>query len=265
MPNPRPVTHCPLPPSRFPGPDLSPIPLTSPDEPQAVPPHSGRVSQVYLRLREIIVRGRLAPGTRVIETELAERLQVSRTPVRAALQRLMQEGYVVSTGPGKQLRLAVSPLTEEDARELFGIVGELEGIAARNLALRPGGYRRAVADELAELDRALLEAAEADPPTPDQVFDLFTLFHRRLVEEGAGPRLRVLHRSVKPQADRYRRLYSSTQFRRIRMSVNEHAAILDAIHAGDPDRAHDAVRRNWRNAADRLGEAIRSAGELGSW
>jgi DNA-binding GntR family transcriptional regulator len=239
--------------------------LPPPRGPEAPAPHSGRVSQVYLRLRELIVRGHLGPGARVIETELAQRLEVSRTPVRAALQRLMQEGYVVSTGPGKQLRLAVSPLTEDDARELFGIVGELEGLAARNLARTGEGARHAVADELAGLDRDLLAAAEMVPPRPDRVFEIFTLFHRRLVEEGAGPRLQLLHRSVKPQADRYRRLYSSTQFRRIRMSVREHAAILDAIREGDPDRAQRAVRANWTNAADRLGATIRSAGELGSW
>ncbi len=224
-----------------------------------------RTTRIYGELRELIVRGRLAPGTRIIETELANRLQVSRTPVRAALQRLTQEGYVMGTGSGKQIRLSVSPLTEEDARELFEIVGELEGIAARNLASRPASEREDIVEELRDMDARLLEAAGEVPPDPDRLFDLFTRFHNRLVEAGSGPRLGVLHRSVKPQADRYRRLYSSTQVARIRASVEEHGAILDAVAEGQGDRAADAVRANWRNAADRLGEAIRRSGELGSW
>jgi DNA-binding GntR family transcriptional regulator len=224
-----------------------------------------RTTRIYGELRELIVRGRLAPGTRIIETELASRLQVSRTPVRAALQRLTQEGYVVGTGSGKQVRLSVSPLTEEDARELFEIVGELEGIAARNLASRPAPQRKAIVQELRGVDAELAAAAGEIPPDPDRLFDLFTHFHNRLVEAGAGPRLGVLHRSVKPQADRYRRLYSSTQVARIRASVEEHGAILDAVAEGRAGEAANAVRANWRNAADRLGEAIRRSGELGSW
>src|SRR5688572_14725654 len=90
-----------------------------------------RPDQVYQKLRQLIIDGRLAPGTRVIETDVAERLGVSRTPVRGALQRLQQEGYIIASGTGQQSRLAVAPLTQEDARELFAIVGEIEGLGAR--------------------------------------------------------------------------------------------------------------------------------------
>ncbi|NNM33689.1 MAG: GntR family transcriptional regulator, partial [Gemmatimonadetes bacterium] len=59
-----------------------------------------RTTLAYERLRELIVRGRLAPGSRLIETEVAERLGLSRTPVRGAFQRLTQEGYVTDPGVG---------------------------------------------------------------------------------------------------------------------------------------------------------------------
>ena len=87
------------------------------------------VTQAYLRIRELIISGRLAPGARIIESDLAERLDISRTPVRSALQRLQQEGWVHGTETGKQLRLTVSPLTQEDARELYEIIGTLESYA----------------------------------------------------------------------------------------------------------------------------------------
>src|SRR4051812_11872011 len=85
-----------------------------------------RILGAYSVLRELIVDGRLSPGSRIIETEVAERLGYSRTPIRAALQRLQQEGYVRVSGPGQQARMCVTPLTEEDARELFGVVAEIE-------------------------------------------------------------------------------------------------------------------------------------------
>ncbi len=244
-----------------PGPERS-APATA-GSPATAPPD--RTRRVYGVLREMIVRGRLAPGSRIIETELAKRLEVSRTPIRAALQRLTQEGYVTAVGPGRQMRLSVAPLTEEDARELFELVGELEGMAARRLARKPASIREDVAAELETLDRDLLDAARRDPPVPDQIFDLFTRFHRRIVEAGAGSRLLALHASVKPQADRYRRLYSSTQAPRIHASLEEHGEILDAVREGDADGAHQAVRANWKNAVVRLGASIRRSGEIGTW
>lgn len=222
-------------------------------------------TRVYLKLRELIVRGRLAPGTRIIETELAQRLDVSRTPVRAALQRLTQEGYVVSREGSRQMRLSVSPLTRDDAREIFGIVAEIEGLAARLLARKDEPIRSPVCEELEAIDQRLLAASRATPPSVEVIFRLFTDFHRRYVEAGAGPRLLALHDAIKPQADRYRRLYSSTQAPRIQASVEEHRAIIRGIREGDGDRAHTAVRVNWTNAAERLAEVIHDSGELGSW
>ncbi len=229
------------------------------------PTATDQATRVYLRLRELIIRGRLAPGTRIIETELADRMDVSRTPVRSALQRLNQEGYVVTQDGMRQTRLSVSPLTQDDAREIFGIVGEVEGLAARLLCRKNEEARARTCARLQAVDHELLEAAGAIPPQVERIFDLFTRFHRTYVQAGAGPRLLSLHGVVKPQADRYRRLYSSTQAGRIEASVEEHRAIVAAIAAGDEERAHSAVRVNWSNAAERLAGAIQYAGELGSW
>src|SRR5574341_2287464 len=93
---------------------------------QALGEHHDRVAQAYGRRHELIVRGRLAPGARITESDAAGRLGVSRTPIRAALQRLQQEGYVVVSNAGRRARPVVAPLTREDATELFHIVGEIE-------------------------------------------------------------------------------------------------------------------------------------------
>lgn len=221
-------------------------------------------TEAYRQLRELIVSGQLAPGSRIIESEVADRLAISRTPVRSALARLMQEGYVVPGG-GRQNRLSVTALTVDDAREIFEIVGEIEGLAARRASMLPAERREEIAAELAILDRALVDRAREEPPDTREIFRLFTRFHRTYVEGGAGPRLRGLHDAIKPQADRYRRLYSTTQVARIEHSVREHVDIIEGIRRGDPDLAQRAVQTNWRNAAGRLAEVIERLGEIGSW
>jgi DNA-binding GntR family transcriptional regulator len=218
-----------------------------------------------VQLRELVVRGRLAPGTRIIESDVAVRLNASRTPVRSALQRLRQEGYVRGDSSGKQLRLTVSPLTREDARELFGILAELEGLGARWAAEQDEARRRRLAAELSELNSTLAAGARQVPTDPNRVFDLHTQFHRHLMEAVDAPRLRDLHRAIKPQADRYRRIYSSTFAQDSQTSVNEHEEIILCIVAGDADAAQYAVQTNWRNAAERLARVIEQVGERGSW
>ncbi|HEU4584129.1 MAG TPA: GntR family transcriptional regulator, partial [Gemmatimonadaceae bacterium] len=192
-----------------------------------------RIARTYEQLRELIIWGRLAPGSRVIESDIASRLGVSRTPVRSALHRLQQEGYISSIGRRKEQRLVIAPLTQEDARELFDIVGELEGLAARGLASREAEARSAIVAELRHLNNQLAQAAEAPRPDALKIFDLDTTFHRRYVEGGAGPRLIALHDAVKPQAERYVRLYTSALVDELAKSVDEHSVIVDRIDSGN--------------------------------
>ncbi len=226
---------------------------------------AGRPTQVYGQLRALIVQGKLAPGSRIIETDIAERLGVSRTPVREALQRLQQEGYVVGAPLAHQSRLTVAPLTKQDVRELLNIVGTLEGLAAFGAAERPAGDRAALARSLRALNADFRRAAEANPTDHNRVYDFDEAFHQRLVEQGGGARLRSLHEAVKPQAERYIRMYISLLVGDIRPSVDEHEVIIRTIRDGDADAAQHAVQTNWRHAAERLGRVIEVAGERGSW
>ena len=223
------------------------------------------VTQAYLRIRELIISGRLAPGARIIESDLAERLDISRTPVRSALQRLQQEGWVHGTETGKQLRLTVSPLTQEDARELYEIIGTLEGLAARWSAALPAEERAAIAAELSAVNDELTGEAASPQPDPDRIFALYSAFHLRLVDSVAAPRLRVLHRAIKPQADRYRQVYSTALALVAPHAAAEHAELCRGIQLGDPAAAEEAARLHWRNAAQRMSEIIATWGEKGSW
>ena len=236
------------------------------DEPSAADaPHGSRPDQVYSRLRDLIVQGLVAPGSRIVETEIASRLGVSRTPVREALQRLQQEGYVVGAPGAQQSRLTVAPLTRDDVAELLNIVGVLEGLGTRKAAELPPAERKSLAKDLKAFNADFQRAGRATPVDHSKLYDADESFHRRLVEAGAGPRLLTLHDAVKPQAERYIRMYISMLTSDIKSSVEEHDAIIDAVEEGRADDAEMAVAVNWRHAADRLAKVIELAGERGSW
>ena len=220
----------------------------------------------YQQLRELIVHGRLAPGSRIIEADLANRLGVSRTPVRDALRSLQQEGFVASdTVAGVKARLVVTPLTKEDARELYWIVGRLEGLAARHTAALEPAVRMELVKKLRASNDALCTIAQTGRGDPDRIFELDLSFHRNIVEASAGPRLLALHNSTKPQTERYWRLYASAIVDQLSVSVAEHASIIRAIEEGDGDAAERGVEVNWQNGAERLFKVIDTLGERGSW
>ena len=228
-------------------------------------PRRDVVAEAYARLRDLIVRGQLGPGVRLIETELSEKLGMSRTPLRTALYLLYQEGYVEAVGEGRQSRLSVAPLTQDDATEIFGMVGEIEGLAARRAATLDPATRKALVARLRSLNAAMRAAARQKPPSPSETIRLDGEFHRAYVEAGAGRRLLSFFQSVKPHADRFIHLYYTTLTTEIIVSTQEHETIIDAIAAGNAKAALAAVQSNWLNAVDRLAKSITAVGERGVW
>ena len=107
-------------------------------------PHGSRPEQVYVRLRDLIVQGLLSPGSRIIETEIASRLGVSRTPVREAMRRLHTEGLLTFI---PHRGAFVARLEERDIYKIYDLRVVLEGYAAQMAAIE------ASEDQLDELER----------------------------------------------------------------------------------------------------------------
>ncbi|HEU4697585.1 MAG TPA: GntR family transcriptional regulator [Gemmatimonadales bacterium] len=210
----------------------------------------------YGRLREAIVRGRLRPGARVTEAEAAERLGVSRTPVREALDRLQREGLLVPDGGGARPRLAVAPLAAEAVADLYQAAGALEGVAARRVAELSAAARRELAEALRAADAAFRVEADAAAPDLDRLFDLHAAFHETLMAACAGPPIRALLETLRPQLDRYEWAYAPAMERAFAPTYAEHAAITRAAGAGDANAAEAAVRANWFNGGARLARAL---------
>ena len=250
----------------------TPVPDASPGNPPAyrvadtngTGDHQDNISRVYEELRALIVWGQLPPGARIAERAVAERLGASRTPVRSALHRLQQDGFVARTGGGREQRLIVAPVTKHDGEELFIIVGHLEGLAARTAAGLPAARRRTIVRRMRELNREMAAEARKRGDVA-RVFDLDLAFHRAYVDEVVGARLLTLHRAIKPQTERYARLYISVLIDELSSSIKEHETIARSIADGDRARAQRAVETNWRNAAARLTRIISQHGERGSW
>ncbi len=233
-----------------------------------VAPHGDHVSSVtraFNELRELIVLGHLPPGGWIIESVLAQRLGLSRTPIRGALHWLQREGYVVEHTGKRNTRTLVAPLTRDDAQELYRIVGHLEGLAGAHVVALPSRTRAKVAAELAGINQQLHAIASARPVDPRRVFDVDKAFHASIVKAAGGRRLTALHNSVRPQVDRYWRLYASSIINELHRSVTEHDEIVAAIRKGDVHDVRRALDQNWAGGFERTRGLIEIFGERGSW
>lgn len=227
--------------------------------------HGTSLLTAFQEIRELIVHGRLSPGTWILEAELAERLNMSRTPVRGAIHWLQREGYILEHRNLKKPRMIVAPLTKEDANELYRIIGHLEGIAGLGVAALPKEERVEICSNLRALNHGLFQIASGESENPGKIFDLDREFHRIIIKRGAGARMTTLHKAIEPQTERYWRLYASSIINDLHVSIAEHEQIALAIEAGDQDRTEACLQRNWLMGAQRLGHVIDIFGERGSW
>ena len=213
--------------------------------------------RVYRALRDAINEGRLAPDTRLIEDQLALQFRVSRTPIRDAIQRLQQEGYVVTPDGFRHARPVVAPLVDSDADELCSLVALHEGHAAAAAARLPTDRRLELVAELMSLNEAMRREGATPSPSHDRLRDLDAAFHHACTHAAAGPRLLALLDVIKPQAERYNRVYATLLLpKRIADAAAEHDAIVRALRAGDPDATRRAVETNYGHGTAELTHAI---------
>lgn len=228
--------------------------------------HDGNsLRKAFYEIRELIVHGRLSPGSWIVEADLARHLSMSRTPVRSALHWLQREGYVIEHKNTRKSRMVVASLTKEDAGELYSIIGHVEGLAGRRTAILPKAARTDIAARLKGFNNQLREILTARDSRAAGIFDLDRSFHRAIIDSGAGPRLTALHKSIEPQAERYWRLYASSIINDLHLSVAEHDEIIAGIVAGDADRVERGLQLNWEYGCERLARVIDIFGERGSW
>ena len=225
---------------------------------------TGRVAEAYDTVRHLILSHQLAPGTSIVETQLAGEISHTRVTLRAALQRLEHEGFVHSRSLGTYRRRIVAPLTVVDMEDVFSLIGALEGVAARRVASLGEEGRRRLVTKLEDVNAAMLAELESDSSGAGRASELDAGFHRTLVEEAAGDHIRLSYGAAAPHVERYRNVYAMRIVQQLRTSYDEHHAICASILVGGGVESQLVVERHWENAADRLRNVITEMGERGA-
>jgi DNA-binding GntR family transcriptional regulator len=199
----------------------------------ATPLATLRSDEIYDRLRGDIVNGALRPNQRLVEVELAERLGVSRTPIRETLQRLALDGLARRDRSG----WVVHEHSAEEIRSIYEVRAALEGYAA---FLAAG---RATEDQLRALDALYPSGDAAIALPPDEQVELNQRFHDGVIAAAANPRLAQLCGTGRQYYFNHRiaRRYDAEETRR---SIEGHRRILTALEDGDGPAAEAHAREH---------------------
>ncbi len=204
-------------------------------------------SIIARKLRNAIAHGELAPGAQLAEVDLARELGVSRGPVREAMQRLTQEGLLVSI---RNRGLFVMELTEADLRDIYVARTAVERAAATQIIIRnpdrAGAYLRAVVKKMAR-------AAERGDDHGVGEADLE--FHELLVQLSESPRLIRMHQTLLTETRMcviaLKDTYPSSDDR-----VPEHNDLADAIVSADVTLVHHLLTAHMDDAVARLAPRV---------
>ncbi len=223
---------------------------------------SSQAVKAQLRLREMILAGELAGGARIAELSIVEKLGVSRTPIRAALMRLEQEGLLESLPNGGY---AVRTFSERDISEAIELRGTMEGLSARLAAER--GVAPVVLGEARECLRAIDEVL-AQPALNDEAFSSYVTLNARfhtLLSELAGSTViaRELERvSSLPFASPSGFVVVQANSPQARdmliVAQDQHWQVLEAIEQREGSRAEAIMREHSRIAQRNLRAAVKS-------
>jgi len=209
--------------------------------------------RVAQSLRALIVAGQLPEGTQLVQRELATRLGVSQTPVRASIGRLEREGFVAVGSTG---RAFVSRLTREDFEEIYAARLGLEGLAARLGAEAVGP------EELASMRETLgrLEHAAADQDV-DAYLALRWEFYGTCYRASGRRRLVGEVERLYWRSERYNRLVLSTA-QRFQESLGRYSAFFADCKANDGRAAEHGVQDSLRWAVDSVAGELPSEAEF---
>lgn len=203
--------------------------------------------ELVTRLRDLVVEGELAPGTRLNERLLCERFGVSRTPLREAVKVLASE-ELVELQPNRGA--VVTALTRADLRELFDVMGALEALAGELACQRIDEARLAAIRALHY--QMLLHHARAEL---HEYFRCNQQIHEKIVEAAGNGVLAATYRSLSGRIRRPRFMANQSQ-ERWDHAVLEHGEILEALVARDGARLGALLRRHLANKLEAVMAAI---------
>lgn len=207
---------------------VGPLRLRRPD------PSAGKLAmQVYEELRGAICDYRIPPNERLVQNALAEQLGISRTPVREALSQLAQEGLVYPA-PVRG-GFIVAEFTPQEVIEIYEVRLALEPLAARQAA---GRHSRA---QLAELRDVNASIAESDHASVEDQYRLNQRFHELVVDPSPNHILKRMLTQLWQMPSSLRMYHMQTGEDEQRLTVRQHAGIIEALESGDADLVEERV------------------------
>jgi GntR family transcriptional regulator, vanillate catabolism transcriptional regulator len=219
-------------------------------------PMNTQLTQAIVRIREMILRGELAPGQRVAEAPVADLLGVSRTPVRQALPLLAQEGLL---SEHETRGYVVRAFTAADIVDAIDLRGALEGLAVRRVTER--GASKALLRELRaclEDGEVILNKRHVDENDEGLYADMNERFHRLiLVEAGSALLAETLARNSRipfagPQALAFDKGNLEQMYDMLRYAHRQHYAIVEALERGQSARAEALMREHANSAKESI-------------
>lgn len=226
------------------------------DTPPSEGVNGNQTSQTLQRLRELVLGGELSAGSRIAELSLVDRLGVSRTPIRAALQRLELEGLLEALpGGGYKVR----QFHEVDIEDTIEIRSTLEGLAARLAAER--GISAAGLTRAREL-LVCIDAILSEPTLDEERFSLYTVrndeLHALIVEMSGSPVVREQLERINnlpfaaPGCFLRAQTPSLQGHMALMMSHDQHHAVIDAIAKREGSRAESIMREHSRRTRTQM-------------
>lgn len=192
------------------------------------------------KLRQAIAHGELKPGAQVGEAELARKLGVSRGPLREGMQRLTQEGLLVSI---RNRGLFVIDMTPEDVRDMYSAREAIEKAAAHRIL--DGDYRAAGKDLLGIVEQM------AQAKTSAEVSELDIAFHERLLQLANSPRLSRMHQTFITETRMCIHALDET-YGKSEVRDKEHRALANAIRKGNRELTDRLLTAHMDDAINRL-------------
>jgi DNA-binding GntR family transcriptional regulator len=191
---------------------------------------------VYYDVKKKIINGHFKPGEVINEERLAYELEISRTPIREALQRLVIEELVVRQNNG---RLKVAPITIEEAQEIFQVRSLLEGLVTREATINATEND---ITKLQQLTQILVEAAENDQR--EFVVTYGSNIHSYLYTlSGNRTAIKILNQ-LNDHISRYRRLAPIEDDERSKIAAMEHQEIFEVISKKDYINAENLMKQH---------------------
>lgn len=198
--------------------------------------------QVFENLENDILSGKYQRGELLTESMLSQSLGVSRTPIREALRRLLQEHIIEESGKGS----IVLGIAEDDLKDIFYIRKKIEGDAAALAAKNRTEEQLAVLKEAVEFQEFYLEKKD-----PDKIKLMDSRFHETIYRMSGSSVFSDVLIPLHKKIQKYRRA-SVTNKSRAAASVSEHREILEAITEGNAEKTKELVNKHLNNAYNHM-------------